>query len=179
VFRSLSIVITDCVLNEAFSWLCQRRIDYSPHDTVWGLRANWQQHKADILSKLNSGQYRLSPQNRIKLSNGETIDIWTAQDALVLKALTITLSDLLPVSSDCTHIKGHGGLKRAVRDVHQNLPDNGFVLRTDVKSYYASIDHIELLDRLAVYIKDKNILNLVSQYLKRSTEYGVITESGV
>jgi RNA-directed DNA polymerase len=172
VFRSLSIVITDCVLNEAFSWLCQRRIDYSPHDTVWGLRANWQQHKADILSKLNSGQYRLSPQNRIKLSNGETIDIWTAQDALVLKALTITLSDLLPVSSDCTHIKGHGGLKRAVRDVHQNLPDNGFVLRTDVKSYYASIDHIELLDRLAVYIKDKNILNLVSQYLKRSTEYG-------
>ena len=172
VFRNSKSIISERLLDQAFAWLCQRRIDYSPHDTVWGLRANWQQHKVDILSKLNSGQYRLSPQNRIRLSNGETIDIWTAHDALVLKALTITLSDLLPVSPHCTHIKGHGGLKRAVRDVYQHLPDNGFVLRTEVKSYYASIDHIELLDRLAVYIKDKTIVNLVSQYLKRSTEYG-------
>ncbi len=33
------------------------------------------------------------------------------------------------------------------------LPGNGFVLRTDVKSYYASIDHFLLSDQLAVHIK--------------------------
>ena len=33
-----------------------------------------------------------------------------------------------------------------------------FVLRTDVKSYYASIDHIPLIDRLARHIRVRNIL---------------------
>jgi RNA-directed DNA polymerase len=42
------------------------------------------------------------------------------------------------------------------------------VLSTDVKSYYASIDHLMLLDQLAVHIKDRRVLNLVSQYLRRS-----------
>ena len=43
------------------------------------------------------------------------------------------------------------------------LPDNGFVMRTDVKSYYASIDHLMLLDQLAAHIKDKRVLNLLSR----------------
>ncbi len=88
----------------------------------------------------------------------------------MLKALTIVLSRLLPISADCNHIKGNGGLKRAIRDVNTHIADNRFVFRTDVKSYYASIDHIALLDRLAVYVRDKNLINLVGRYLKRLTE---------
>ncbi len=42
------------------------------------------------------------------------------------------------------------------------LPANGFVLWTDVKSYYASIDHIG----------DRSILNLLGQYLRRTAERG-------
>ncbi len=52
------------------------------------------------------------------------------------------------------------------------LADNRFVLKTDVKSYYASIDHHHLLDRLAVPIKDKAVLNLIGQYLRRTAERG-------
>ncbi len=52
------------------------------------------------------------------------------------------------------------------------LPDNCFVLRTDVKSYYASIDHFLLLDQLAGYVKDRHVLNLLGQYLRRSSERG-------
>jgi hypothetical protein len=37
---------------------------------------------------------------------------------------------------------------------------NRFVLRTDVKSYYASIDHLLLLDQPAVHIRDRRVLNL-------------------
>ena len=51
-----------------------------------------------------------------------------------------------------------------MRAVHDHLPDNCFVLRTDVKSYYASIDHLLLLDLLAVHIKDRRVLNLIGQY---------------
>jgi hypothetical protein len=35
---------------------------------------------------------------------------------------------------------------------------NRFVLRTDVKSYYASIDHLLLMDRLARWVGERSIL---------------------
>ena len=54
----------------------------------------------------------------------------------------------------------------------QQLPQNRFVLKTDVQSYYASIDHDLLLDRLAEFIQDPRVLNLIRQYLKRTVECG-------
>jgi RNA-directed DNA polymerase len=59
-----------------------------------------------------------------------------------------------------------------VRQVVQHLPASTFVLKTDVQSYYASIDHHLLLDRLAVYIPDRDVLNLIAQYLQRCAERG-------
>jgi hypothetical protein len=88
------------------------------------------------------------------------------------ESLAIVLAKQLPVSRYCTHLKGHGGAKYAVREVRDHLPDNRFVLRTDVKSYYASIDHLMLLDQLAVHIKDRRVLNLLGQYLRRTSERG-------
>ena len=86
--------------------------------------------------------------------------------------MTIVLADILPVSPRCTHIKGHGGAKSAVRQVAGHLAANSFVMRTDVKSYYASIDHLLLMDRLAIYIKDRDVLNLLGQYMRRTSERG-------
>ena len=60
------------------------------------------------------------------------------RDALVLKALTIVLAPVLPVSPRCTHVKGNGGAKAAVRQVSAALATNRFVLSTGVKSHYAS-----------------------------------------
>jgi hypothetical protein len=91
---------------------------------------------------------------------------------LVLKALAIVLGEHLRVSPCCTHLKGHGGAKFAVREVRDHLAVNRFVLRTDVKSYYASIDHLLLPDQLAVHIKDRRVLNLMGQYLRRTSERG-------
>jgi retron-type reverse transcriptase len=42
-----------------------------------------------------------------------------------------------------------------------HLRNNHFVLRADVKSYYASIDQLLLLDQLAAHIKDRRVLNLI------------------
>ncbi len=73
-----------------------------------------------------------------------------------------------PVSTRCTHVKGHGGAKAAVRQVLQHLPANRFVLGTDVKAYYSSIDHFLLLDQLAEIIRDKRVLNLALRHRKES-----------
>ncbi len=85
-------------------------------------------------------KHRFSLLSRITLKDGEDTDLWSARDALVLKALAIVLGKHLPVSPRCTHLKGHGGAKYAVREVRDHLAVNRFVLRTDVKSYYASAD---------------------------------------
>ena len=47
------------------------------------------------------------------------------------------------------------GSEAAVRQVAGRLGDNSFVIRTDVKSYNASIGHVLLMERLAVFIKDR------------------------
>jgi RNA-directed DNA polymerase len=46
------------------------------------------------------------------------------------------------------------------------------VLKTDVQAYYASIDHHLLLQRLAVYITDPQVLHLIAQYVHRCAERG-------
>jgi hypothetical protein len=69
-------------------------------------------------------------------------------------------------------VKGNGGAKAAVRQVMAHLPANGFVMRTDVKSFYASIDHIALIERLARHIDDSLILDLLVQYMRRTSERG-------
>jgi retron-type reverse transcriptase len=109
---------------------------------------------------------------KVTKSNGGNIHLWTSIDSLVLKLLSWVLQPYLPSSPLCTHLKGHGGSKQTVTSIQAEIPNNTFVFRTDVKSYYESINHEILLDKLSVYIKDKMMMNLLSQYLKRSIESG-------
>jgi hypothetical protein len=168
----LAQLASDDALDAAYQGLCRRRRDYSANSDVWSFRQCWQREKERIKAELLSANYRFALLSRITVKTGDETDLWSARDALVLKALAIVLGKHLPVSSRCTHIKGHGGAKCAVREVRDHLPENRFVLRTDVKSFYASIDHFLLLDQLAVHIKDRRVLNLMGQYLRRTSERG-------
>jgi retron-type reverse transcriptase len=47
--------------------------------------------------------------------------------------------------------------------VHEHLAANAFVFRTDVKSYYASIDHDLLLAMLERHVPDGRVLDLLRQ----------------
>jgi RNA-directed DNA polymerase len=168
----LAQLASDDVLDSAYEWLCRRRRDYSANSDVWSFRRCWRHEKLQIKNELLSGNYRFSLLSRITLKTGDETDLWSARDALVWKALTIVLAKHLPVSRRCTHLKGNGGAKYAVREVRDHLRSNRFVLRTDVKSYYASIDHLLLLDQLAIHLKDKRVLNMLAQYLRRTSENG-------
>ena len=139
---------------------------------MWDLRRHWTSEKRKLQQELRSGTYQLGLLSRTTLSNGEEVDLWPARDALVMKALTLVLHPVLPVSPHCAHLKGHGGLKGALRAVLAHRSSHLFVFKTDVQAYYASIDHQTLLDHLAPHLPDPGILNLVGQYLKRRAERG-------
>jgi hypothetical protein len=168
----LDRLASDAILDAAFSWLCRRRQDYPDHADIWGFRHNWIREKERLRSDLKAGCFRFGLLDRITKATGEVVEVWASRDALVLKALAIVLADVLPVSRSCTHVKGRGSAKAAVRRVTARMPSNAFVMRTDVKSYYASIDHLALLDRLARHIGGRCILNLLGQYMRRTSEQG-------
>ena len=57
---------------------------------------------------------------------GEPLHLWSARDALVLKALTLAVAPQLALSPRCMHAKGHGGVKAAVLMQHSfcNFPEH-------------------------------------------------------
>jgi RNA-directed DNA polymerase len=120
-------------------WLAHRRAKQHHNNDIWDLRANRVRELSAIGCALARGTYSFSPLRRLTTKTGEELDVWCARDALVLKALAICLAKVLPRSTRCTNLKTHGGLKGAVRAVADELSSHRFVLRTDVKSYYASI----------------------------------------
>jgi RNA-directed DNA polymerase len=169
---TVEALLTDENLDSAFDWLCQRRKNWPPDADVWRFRRHWPDEKARLRTDLLEGTYQVGLLQRVVLVNGEEVDLWSARDSLVMKMLALTLPQYLPLSSHCMHLKGYGGSKDAVRMVMARLPHIPFVFKTDVQSYYASIDHQLLLDRLSTYITDRCVMDLIGQYLLRCAERG-------
>ena len=72
-------------------WLCERRRDYSHNDDVWEVRFRWAEIKPVLQASLLAGRYRFSPLRRIHRTH-DCLEIWTALDSLVLKAMAIVLA---------------------------------------------------------------------------------------
>lgn len=100
--------------------------------------------------------------------------IWSSQDALIIKVLTSIMQEWLKpfLLKTCYHLKSHGGLKGAVRDVMKQLPIYNFFCKTNVHSYYDSIDHHTMLIKLHDYMSDRIIIGYVWQFLNRCVEWG-------
>lgn len=162
-------IASDETLEEAYAWLCKRRKEYSPNNDVWNVRWRWAEIKPQLQAALLAGRYRFRPVDRYRTQDG-AIEVWSSLDALVLKAMAIVLTrHLAPqLSQHCYHLVGRGGAKAAVRAVAERLADYPFVFRTDVKGYYASIDHDVLLEMAKRFIADDRVLGLLQGYMQRT-----------
>ncbi len=99
VVMILTQLTSDDVLDTAYDWLCRRRRAYPANADVWSFRHAWAQEKDKLKAALAAGRFRFGLLTRITSADGEEVDLWSARDALVLKALTIVLADVLPVSA--------------------------------------------------------------------------------
>jgi RNA-directed DNA polymerase len=165
-------VFTETTLDTAYSWLCKQRRNFPANADIWHLRFHWHTIRGELLQTLNKQDYTLLPLSVVTKADGETLHLWSSQDALVLKMLAMALPAALALSPHCTHIKGHGGLKATVSALHAALPDYRYVMKTDVKRYYESIDHTILLNQLDKDIAAPFIWRLLVQFVKRTVERG-------
>jgi RNA-directed DNA polymerase len=169
---NLNDIFTAEALDTAYSWLCKQRANFPANADIWHLRFHWHSVRRALLQTLNQQEYTFLPLSVVTKANGEVIHLWSSPDALVLKMLAMALPDALALSPRCTYIKGHGGLKATVNALHSALPDYSYVMKTDVKHYYESIDHTILLQQLDKDIADPFVWRLLVQFVKRTVEVG-------
>lgn len=169
-------LLSDTIIATAYAWLCKQRRDYPDAADIWSFRKHWPAERGRLSAELIAGRYRLSVLSRVSLQSGDSVDLWAARDALVLKCLTLVLSSYLPRSERCFHLKSEGeskkGVKAAIHEIQVSLAAHRFVFRTDVHSYYASIAHTKLMAMLSAQIADVRLLDLLAQYLARTAEQG-------
>jgi len=176
----MSEVICDQILDEALSHVYKRLKEDSHNSDIWALSLYWDNRKEDIRTKLLSGNYNLSPVRVCRGGDEKYYTRWTAQDAVVLKALTLVLSTIIreDVGDDCYHLKGCGGLKGAIKKAVEYIPQYNYALKADVANFYASMDHEILLDQCKELIQDKRIITILHQYMNRvevlNGEYNLI-----
>ncbi len=166
-------IASDDVLDQAYQWLCDKRAHYHFNGDVWQLRRWWRSKKADLQNQLLSDRYQF---RELRLIRGDdrVIEWWSSMDALVLKAIALVLGEHLQphLSERCFHLAGTGGMKAAVREVSQHQAEHKFVFRTDVKKYYASIDHKILLAQVRQYVDESPVVRLIRLYLQRFVSDG-------
>ena len=161
------------VLVKAYSWLINQRKNHSPNSDIWELRRHRLKRLPQIASQIKNGTYQLSPVRIIEIKGKQT-SLWTSSDSLVLKAITLKLEKKLKpqISKSCTHLKGHGGAKFAIRECLKKMRDYKYVMKSDVKSYYSSIDHTILYNQFCELVREPYLRRIVWQYLKRTVEWG-------
>ncbi len=69
---------------------------------------------------------------------------------------------------DCTHIKDSGGVQGALTKVRDAMLDYAHLLKSDIHSYYDSIDHKVLAKQLSQLIHCPILLDLINQYCART-----------
>lgn len=163
---TIATLCSDGIMDTAYAQVCQQWKDKGDNHGVWSLRFHWAQRKWQLKSLLMEGRYRFSPCRAVKI-NQHSIGLWNAEDTLILKMLTLMLGNsILPtLSPQCTHIKGNGGLKHAVMQAKNASADKRFVLKSDVKSYYASMKHSLIIKQFKRYVQDDLIIDLLWQFL--------------
>ena len=121
--NAIGEIASDEVLEEAYDWLCKRRENYSHNDEVWEVRFRWDEIKPQLQRELHAGDYSFSPLRRVRLPD-DCLEIWSAPDSLVLKAIAIVLTKHLApqLSKRCTHLAGTAEQKQPCGKSSPNFP---------------------------------------------------------
>jgi len=112
--------------------------------------------------------------------DGRFMARWSADDKRVISQAKETISGELKgkLSAYCTHVKGHGGVKKSLRLLTRVIPGFRYAARFDVARYYESIDHDVLLSQLKTMQVSQHNQDIVQQYLalpdRRNTGKGMI-----
>ena len=102
------------------------------------------------------------------LDDGRLFALWHPHSRAVLQRTRIRLHRELrgKLYRTCFHLKGHGGVKGALRYIARRQPNYRYVARFDVARYYESMRHDLLLDLLEQMGASSQSRAVVKDYLR-------------
>ncbi len=169
---SILSLITEELLEVAKTWILKARKHFPHHESDWDVCFHWEAEKKLILNLLMKGEYPFQPVKIIRKQSGGTTWLWHARDAIVLKALAISMAPYCNISVDCTHTKGHGGITRLSKLTDKACRDNHFAFKSDIKDFYQSINHEFLVAKLKALGFEACVIQLIQCFLNHAEEYG-------
>jgi RNA-directed DNA polymerase len=133
------------------------------------------QHWEKIRRKLEEGSYRPSPVRRSLISKPDgtkrKLGIPTVLDRVIQQAITQVLTPVFePTFSDHSYGYRPGrSAREAVEELQREGNKRGLkchVVDCDLKSFFDTVDHGKLMDRLRQHVDDPRLLSLIARYLK-------------
>lgn len=143
-------------------------------------RRNLEREIANLQRELRAGTYRPSPVRRVHIPKPGSrekrpLGIPTIRDRVVQMALKMVIGPIFEIgfAENSYGFRPKRGCKDALREVDQLLSGgHEWIVDADLKSYFDTIDHDRLMERVREKIADGLVLDLVEGYLKQ----GVFTE---
>ncbi|MBS0351670.1 MAG: group II intron reverse transcriptase domain-containing protein [Proteobacteria bacterium] len=152
-------------------WLKKHRRRHrcsSEKSSWWDFVYRWPREIQSWIDDFIAGNYRFSPLIRFRFAD-ETPDMFEYRDRLMLTLLYQQIKSAFShlISKRCLHLQGPNGVKTALTWLHNvmNAKTYHYVIRADIKGYYASIDHRILLQQTQQAFQDPR----VQQYLEAIT----------
>ena len=134
--------------------------------------ARAERYLAELSTAMREGSYRPQPIRRVEIPKGDgrtrPLGIPTVKDRIVQTAVKFVLEPIFEATFRPTSygFRPGRGCRDALREVAQLIEDgNTFVVDADFESYFDTIPHERLMQRIEERISDGRILGLVRGWL--------------
>jgi RNA-directed DNA polymerase len=136
--------------------------------------ARAERYLAELSTAMREGSYRPQPIRRVEIPKGDgrtrPLGIPTVKDRIVQTAVKFVLEPIFEATFRPTSygFRPGRGCRDALREVAQLIEDgNTFVVDADFESYFDTIPHERLMQRIEERIGDGRILGLVRGWLEQ------------
>ena len=141
----------------------------------WHFVSTWPLCLMSWLKAFREGSYQFEPIHRYRFSD-EVVDLWSYQDRMIIALLLAIIKPTFPhlISNRCLHLGGPTQVKTAITQIKSALCHKPYryIIRFDIKSYYASIDRAILLNQVKTGYDDPRVQGYFEQIIHHAIDDG-------